>query len=133
LSSIKKRDQIANITIRFALIHNHYYDASITALTNAVNEQNSALVSQISSIESKRAEIEHLSAKLKNIDEHRQSIRRNAFAVKEANEQHIKNLDAELQQQTLQIQVLKSDKLVRNYFRIKNLIKRIVKKIIGRS
>ena len=133
LSSIKKRDQIANITIRFALIHNHYYDASITALTNAVNEQNSALVSQISSIESKRAEIEHLSAKLKNIDEHRQSIRRNAFAVKEANEQHIKNLDAALQQQTLQIQVLKSDKLVRNYFRIKNLIKRIVKKMIGRS
>ena len=110
-----------------------YYDASLTALTNALSEQSSALVSQISSIESKRAEIEHLTAKLKSVDDHRQSIRRNAFEAQEANKQHIHNLNEALQQQTHRTQILESDRLVRIYFRVKHLAKRIVKKLIRRA
>jgi len=132
LTDLDQRNRAHNIELVFALVHNQYYDASLKALSTALSEQNTALFRQIASLDSKQAEIEYLSAKLKNVDNHRQALQRGAYETQQNNEQHTHQLNLALQAQILRVKELENNVLIRYYFRAKRLSKRIIKRLIGR-
>lgn len=132
LSKIKALAEAKTIELSFAILHNQYYDASLATLSSALSEQNMALFRQVSSLETKQAEIEYLSSKLENIDQHRQDLQRGQHEAQQAHEQHAHNLTVALEAQTARVAELENNILIRYYFRAKRVAKRVIKKLIGR-
>ncbi len=132
LNEVNALAEVQTIELSFAILHNQYYDASLATLSSALSEQNIALFRQIGSLETKQAEIEYLSAKLKNIDQHRQDLQRGQHEAQKAHEQHAHNLTVALETQTARVAELENNILIRYYFRGKRVAKRIIKKLIGR-
>ena len=140
LDQLENRSTVTTVSLSLSLIHNEYYDASLSTLSNALIEQNAALSGQTSSLESKRAEIASLKAKIDNIDQHRQGLQQSVHntqvalnKAQQAHQQHIHTLTIELQTQASRIHEFESVALARHYVRAKRIAKRIIKKLIGRA
>jgi len=132
LSKVEKLADAQTVEVDFSVLHNQYYDTSLATLSSALSEQNIALFRQISALETKQAEIEYLSNKLQNIDQHRQDLQRGQHEAQQAHEEHARNLSIALEAQTARVTELENNILVRYYFGSKRVAKRIIKKLIGR-
>ena len=147
LEQLENREEVNRITLCLSLVHNEYYDASLSTLSDALIQQGAALSKQTSSLGSVRAELKFLKSNLDDIDQHRQDLQQNIYnaqvtlrETREANQKHVQNLTIELQAQATvvqtqaaRIQEFESIILARYYVRAKRIVKRIAKKLIGRS
>ena len=147
LEQLENREEVNRITLCLSLVHNEYYDASLSTLSDALIQQGAALSKQTSSLGSVRAELKFLKSNLDDIDQHRQDLQQNIYnaqvtlrETRGANQKHVQNLTIELQAQATvvqtqaaRIQEFESIILARYYVRAKRIVKRIAKKLIGRS
>ena len=129
LKRVSNWQRISKIEITFALIHNQYYDDALAALSGALSEQNVALGRQIGVLDSKQAEIEYLSSKLKNIDQHRQALQAGMHQAQQAHAEHHKNLSESLNAQTARNQRLENDPLIRTVLRAKRALSWLLRKL----
>ncbi len=129
LSELDTLDSVDNIEVTFSLLHNQYYDNSLAALSKAVSEQNVALFQQVGALGAKEAEIEYLSAKLKNVDEHRQALKANIHEAQQAHEAHANNLAQALETQSQRMQQLESSVIIRTIFRLRRIASRMKAKL----
>jgi hypothetical protein len=129
LDGVSNLATIESMEVTFALLHNQYYDASLATLSNAVSEQNVALFRQVGVLDTKQAEIEYLSSKLENIDQHRQALQAGLHQAQTAHQEHSKNLTQALEAQAERIRQLEGNVFIRALFRAKRLASRL----LGRS
>jgi len=128
LESVASLGKAHTIEVTFALLHDQYYDAALATLSKAVSEQNTALFRQVSVLDTKQAEIEYLSSKLQNIDQHRQALQAGLHEAQSAHQEHSKNLTQALEAQTERVRQLESNVIIRVILRIK----RIAFRLLGR-
>lgn len=133
LSELDTLDTVDKIEITFSLLHNQYYDNSLAALSKAVSEQNVALFQQVGALGAKEAEVEYLSAKLKNIDEHRQALKASIHEAQQAHEAHADNLAQALEAQTQRMQQLESSIIIRMIFRARRIASRLLAKFTRKN
>ncbi len=119
LSNVEKLQHVESLEITFALIHNQYYDNALATLSQALSEQNVALGRQLSVLDTKQAEIDFLSAKLENIDHHRQVLQASIHTANHAHEAHVNELNNTLQAQFSRIQQLENNLMFKVFHRIK--------------
>ena len=122
LKEVQHLQSASRIEITFALIHNQYYDNALMTLSRAVSAQNSALSQQISVLDTKQADLEYLASKLKNIDQHRQSLQASMHEANQAHEEHAKNLTQALNAQIERNQQLENNPLIKVILRIRRLV-----------
>lgn len=125
LTDVVNLEAADRIEVTFALLHNQYYDMSLATLSKAVSEQNVALFRQVGVLDTKQAEIEYLSAKLSNIDQHRQSLQLSIHESKKAHKEHTKNLMQALDAQAERVRQLEGNVIIRSIFRAKRVISRL--------
>ncbi len=128
LDSVANLETAQTIEVTFALLHDQYYDVSLATLSKAVSEQNIALFRQIGVLDTKQAEIEYLSSKLQNTDQHRQALQAGLHEAQLAHQEHSKNLTQALEAQTERVQQLESNIIIRSILRAK----RIAFRLLGR-
>jgi hypothetical protein len=128
LDNVANLETAKTIQVTFALLHDEYYDTSLATLSKAVSEQNIALFRQVGVLDTKQAEIEYLSAKLQNIDQHRQELKAVLHETQTAHQEHSKNLTLALEAQTERLRQLESNVIIRTILRIK----RIAFRLLGR-
>jgi SAM-dependent methyltransferase len=117
-----------SVEITFALLHNHYYNSSLATLSKAVSEQNVALFRQVGVLDTKQAEIEYLSSKLQNIDQHRQALQASMHEAQTAHQEHSENLTNALEAQYARVRQLEGNVIIRALFRAR----RVVSRMLGR-
>lgn len=132
LSEVKNLSEAATIELKFSLLHNQYYDNALATLSNAVSEQNVTMFRQVGVVDTKLAEIQYLSSKLSNVDQHRQALKASMHQAQLDHAEHAKNLTQALEIQTERMQQLESNPVIRTLLRAKRLTSRIVGKYLHR-
>jgi SAM-dependent methyltransferase len=130
LKTIPHWQDTSKIELTLSLIHNQYYDNALSSLSHGLSEQNVALGKQIGVLDSKQAEIQYLSSKLANIDQHRQALQAGLHQAKIDHEEHNKNLNDALNLQIERNQQLERDPIIKTVLRCKRLLNRVAAKII---
>lgn len=132
LSQLKKRQAAEIIEVTFSLLHNQYYDNSLTTLSNAVSQQNVTMFRQVGVVDTKLAEIQTLSSKLANVDQHRQALKASMHQAQQDHAEHAKNLTQALEIQTERMRQLESNVVIRTILRARRLASRLVGRYLHR-
>lgn len=126
LSAMVSLDKVDTVEITFALLHDQYYEGSLATLSKAVSEQNIALFQQIGVLDTKQAEIEYLSSKLDNVDQHRQALQAAMHQAQLAHQEHDNNLNQVLEAQAERLRQFEGNVAFKAILRVKGVVSRLL-------
>lgn len=135
LSNIKGLNKVANVELTLALIHDQFYDKTLSTLSRIVNEQNQALSEQADGLNEKLAEVEALKFEFDHVTAHRAGIKSKLYEAQQSHAEYVEEQNKVSQELSQKIQHLSAHVANLEQAQMRrplSRLKRLVLKVIGK-